>query len=252
MLPFDFSLESRLNQLDESLWDFKVTEESQCISHFSLSASVWSLCDPRQCTPPLLGYCWAGRGSTKEKVCEEIKQVGATRFDTLIHWKSLTTGSSLLPLLPSDVLPSEAHELGDGSRFSAEGRRPRHKIYLFKWSSLHKMHVSLVPPANSIKIVLAKSLLLYFTGTCSFTSWFVTCYMFSHCTNLPKQVWLNLVVPGKESESCCVMSDVLLLRCRAASPLPSSSSAQHSDNWHSSTSLGDKETDTWAAATVDN
>lgn len=45
--------------------------------------------------------------------------------------ESLTTGSSLLPLLPSDVLLSEAQELGDGSRFSAEDRMTRGIIPFF-------------------------------------------------------------------------------------------------------------------------
>lgn len=59
---------------------------------------------------------------------------------------SLTTGSSLLPLLPSDVLLSEAQELGEGSRFSAEDRMTRCIIlfFFFKGSLLHKKHVSSV------------------------------------------------------------------------------------------------------------
>lgn len=51
---------------------------------------------------------------------------------------------------------------------------------------------------------------------------------------------VSVTAPGKESDSCWLMSEVLLLRCRVASPPPSSSSAPHSDSWHSSTSWGDK------------
>lgn len=49
---------------------------------------------------------------------------------------------------------------------------------------------------------------------------------------------LCLYIPGKVSDSCWVMSEVLLLRGRGLSPPPSSSSAPHSDSWHSSTSDG--------------
>lgn len=101
-------------------------------SNFSLGALVCSLNDRQRCTPSLLGYCWAGRGSGKGKTCGENRQVGGnTRFDIFPLKESLTTGSSLLPLLPSDVLLSEAQELGEGSRFSAEGRMPRCIILFF-------------------------------------------------------------------------------------------------------------------------
>lgn len=47
---------------------------------------------------------------------------------------------------------------------------------------------------------------------------------------------LCLYIPGKVSDSCWVMSEVLLLRGRGLSLPPSSSSPPHSDSWHSSTS----------------
>ena len=43
-------------------------------------------------------------------------------------------------------------------------------------------------------------------------------------------------LPGKVSDSCCVMSEVLLLRGRGLSPDSRSPSPPHSDSWPSSTS----------------
>lgn len=59
-------------------------------------------------------------------------------------------------------------------------------------------------------------------------------YSVSVCIRLKRALCLH--IPGKVSDSCWVMSEVLLLRGRGLSLPPSSSSPPHSDSWHSSTS----------------
>lgn len=80
-------------------------------------------------------------------------------------------------------------------------------------------------------------------------TWWLTCslakslfYTTPMCV-ISVQIWSemwgirkSLYIPGKVSDSCWVMSEVLLLRGRGLSPPPSSSSPPHSDSWHSSTS----------------